>query len=564
MRTIAAVAITLSVEGRAVSAGPGQTVAAALTAAGIRVCRVTESGEGRGVFCGMGVCQECVMTLDGERLRACMTLVRDGMTVAPLRADDRLVAPAGAVEPVTLTPEVLVLGGGPAGLSAAAAAAETGAAVLLVDERAKLGGQFYKQPTSVADVSTLDRQYQDGRRLIARVQAAGVRVLTGVQVWAATGPAELLALDATHAYALRPHRLVLATGAYERGVPLPGWTLPGFLTTGAAQTLMRAYGVLPGRRVLVSGNGPLNIQVAAEIVRAGGEVVAVCELARFRPLGAAPMGLADPPLMLQGARMVLELRRARVPLFRGHTVVRAEGDGAVERATVARIDGSGRPVPGSERVFEVDAVCAGFGFLPSNELARTLGLAHRFDERLGQLAAVVDERGRSSLDSVWVVGDGGGTGGAPLARAVGLLAGLDAARSLGREVPESADERSAWRLRTRSLRFQRGLNRLFAAPRLVDQLATPETLVCRCEEVTLAAVEASFGDGAGAIGAVKRVTRAGMGRCQGRYCAGVLADIVARRTGAALSEEDWFAPAPPFKPIPVARAVTAAATAQTD
>ena len=143
------------------------------------------------------------------------------------------------------------------------------------------------------------------------------------------------------------------------------------------------------------------------------------------------MGLADPALMLQGARMALELRRAKVPLLRGHTVVRAEGDGAVERATIARVDAAGRPVPGSERTFEVDAVCVGFGFLPSNELARTLGVAHRFDERLGQLAAVVDEHGRSSLDGVWVVGDGGGTGGAPLARAVGFLAGLDAARSLG-------------------------------------------------------------------------------------------------------------------------------------
>ncbi len=234
-------------------------------------------------------------------------------------------------------------------------------------------------------------------------------MLADVQVWAATGPAELLALDVAHAYALRPQRLVLATGAYERAVPLPGWTLPGFLTTGAAQTLMRAYGVLPGRRVLLSGNGPLNIQVAAEIVRAGGEVVAVCELARFRPLAAAPMGLADPALMLLGARMALELRRAKVPLLRGHSVVRAEGDGAVERATIARIDAGGRPVHGSERTFEVDAVCVGFGFLPSNELARTLGAAHRFDERLGQLAAVVDHRGRSSLDDVWVVGDGGGT-----------------------------------------------------------------------------------------------------------------------------------------------------------
>jgi len=564
MRTIEAVAISLSLEGRAVPAEPGQTVAAALIAAGFRVCRLTESGEARGVFCGMGVCQECVMTICGERQRACMTLVRDGMTVAPYRAGERPLAPSRVPAPAHLTAEVLVIGGGPAGLSAAAAAAEAGAEVMLVDERAKLGGQFYKQPAAVADESALDRQYRDGRRLIARVEAAGVRVLTGAQVWGATGPGQLLALDDAHAYALRPRRLVLATGAYERGVPLPGWTLPGFLTTGAAQTLMRAYGVLPGRRVLISGNGPLNIQVAAEIVRAGGEVVAVCELARIHPLGAAPMGLADPTLMLQGARMALELRRARVPLLRGHTVVRAEGDGSVERATIARVDAAGRPAPGSERSFEVDAVCAGFGFVPSNELARTLGVAHRFDERMGQLAAVVDEQGRSSLDGVWVVGDSGGTGGAPLARAVGFLAGRDAVRSLGRAVADSPEERAARRERDRSRRFQRGLNRLFAAPRLVDQLALPDTLVCRCEEVALGAVAASFSDGAAAMGAVKRVTRAGMGRCQGRYCAGVLADLSSRTTGLPANENDWFAPAPPFKPIPVAMAVTGAATARRD
>ena len=333
----------------------------------------------------------------------------------------------------------------------------------------------------------------------------------------------------------------------------------------AAQTLLRAYGVLPGRRVLVSGNGPLNIQVAAEVVRAGGEVVAVCELAALRhPLraaAAAPAALAVPALVAQGARMARDLRRARVPLLTRHTVVRAEGDGRVERAVVARLDASGRPRPGTERAFEVDAVCAGFGFLPSNELARTLGAEHRFDERLGQLAAVVDERGRSSVDGVWIVGDGAGTAGAPAARAAGLLAGLDAARSLGRTPPASlgAEEPSATRARSRSLRFQRGLNRLFAAPRPVDQLAVPETLVCRCEEVSLAAVEGSFGDGAGAIGAVKRVTRAGMGRCQGRYCASVLAELASRRSGIAAREEDWFAPAPPLKPVTVGTAIAALA-----
>jgi thioredoxin reductase len=461
-----------------------------------------------------------------------------------------------------LAPELLVVGGGPAGMAAAAAAAEAGVEVVLVDERAKPGGQFYKQPSEAHHViePELDKQYREGRALIARVEAAGVERLAGVEVWAAAGPRELYALGGGRAYALRPERLVLATGAYERGVPVPGWTLPGFMTTGAAQTLMRAYQVLPGRRVLVTGNGPLNLQVAAEIVRDGGEVVALCELAAFRSPRRAPaaarMALATPALMAEGARLAAVIHRARVPVLTGWAVVRAEGDGAVERAVVARIDAAGRAVAGTERVFDVEAICAGYGFLPSNELARTLGAAHRFEPARGQLAAVVDGRGRSSLDGVWIAGDSGGTGGARLARAVGFLAGLDAARSLRRSPSTSleGEEREAKRERDRSRRFQAALWGLFAAPRLVDQLALPDTLVCRCEEVSLAAVNASFADGAGAIGAVKRVTRAGMGRCQGRYCASILAAIAARRGAAELTEEDWFAPAPPFKPMPVAEA----------
>jgi NADPH-dependent 2,4-dienoyl-CoA reductase/sulfur reductase-like enzyme len=565
--------LTLLVDGRPVTARPGDTVAAALIDAGVRRCRVTAGGEGRGLFCGMGVCQECVMTVDGSPARTCMTPVRDGCVVETFRGDGPAAAATEApLERVVLTPELLVVGAGPAGLSAAAAASESGVRVVLVDERARPGGQFYKQPSEGSEVeeAELDGQYRRGRELIRRVHASGAELLSGVQVWAATGPRELLALGTGRAFALRPERLVLAPGAYERGVPLPGWTLPGFLTTGAAQTLMRAYQVLPGRRVLVAGSGPLNIQVAAEIVRAGGEVAAVCELARFRRAGRAPalaqMAAASPALAAQGARYLGRLARAGVPVLAGHAVVRAEGDATVEQATVSRIDASGRPLPGSERPYAVDAVCAGFGFLPSNELARTLGAKHVFDSGLGQLVAVVDDRGRSSLDGVWIVGDGAGTGGAHLAQATGFLAGVDAVRSLGRDLPPgvAAREPSARRALARSRRFQTALGRLFATPRLVDQLAGPDTLVCRCEGVTLQVVEASFEEGASALGAVKRVTRAGMGRCQGRYCAPVLAELFARRSGVPLTEEDWFAPAPPFKPIPVAAAVAAIAALSGD
>jgi thioredoxin reductase len=546
---------TIVFAGRPVDCREGDTVAAALIAADELACRVTTAGDARGVFCGMGVCHDCVVLVDGCPARACMTPVRDGMEVEvhpaapPLRARGPV-----RLEPVALAPDVLVVGGGPGGLAAAAAAAAAGAEVVLVDERPKLGGQYFKQPSDAFDVDehALDKQYRQGRDLIRRAERAGVIVEKGVQIWGATSPRELLAVDGARALALRPRRLVLATGAYERGVPLPGWTLPGFMATGAAQTLMRAYQVLPGRCVLVSGNGPLNVQVAAELVRAGATVVALCELApaaspaRVRAL--ARMALAGPDLMRDGLRYLRALRRAHVPMLFGRSVVRAEGDERVERAVVARVDVDGRAVPGSERTFEVDAVCVGFGFLPSNELARTLGVEHVFDPVHGQLAAVRNAAGRTSVEHVWVVGDSGGTGGARLAQAVGTLAGVDAAKSLGL-LPAPA--RDAERARRRNERFQHALASLYAAPRVTDQLADPETLICRCEGVTRAAVDAAFARGTESIGAVKRVTRAGMGRCQGRYCAPVLVEVAARRSAQPLDEDAWFAPAPPFKPLPI-------------
>jgi thioredoxin reductase len=569
--------VEITFAGQPLRAQATDTVASALVAAGELACRETLEGERRGLFCGMGVCQECLVAVDGEPgQRACMTPVRDGMTVerqpalpdlAALAERGALPAPTGGpaapapAEPPAPAPreracDLLVVGGGPAGLAAAVAAAEAGLDVVLADERAKPGGQYYKQPPEalVADAGRLDAQYRSGRRLIERARAAGVELRSGLQVWGAPRADELLARDADGDVTLRPRALIVAAGAYERGVPVPGWTLPGVMTTGAAQTLLRAYQVSPGTRVLVSGNGPLNMQVAAELVRGGASVVALAELARVTDPRRAPslarMAAAAPDLIVQGAGYGATLARARVPVLHGRALVRAEGDGRVQRATLAKIGPDGRALPGSERTYEVDAVCVGFGFLPSNELARSLGATHRYDATEGGFVVERSELGRTSVEGLWVVGDGGGIGGARVAQAAGTLAGLDAVRSLGRapRAEQAADERAAARAHARASRFQAALWKAYAAPRLVDQLAAPDTPICRCENVPLRAVEEAFDAGMGHIGAVKRVTRAGMGGCQGRYCGGLLAEIGARRAGRAPEEMDLFAPSAPFKP----------------
>jgi NADPH-dependent 2,4-dienoyl-CoA reductase/sulfur reductase-like enzyme len=568
--------VKITFAGAPVQARATDTVASTLVAAGELACRETLDGDTRGLFCGMGVCQECLVAVDGEPgMRACMTPVRDGMTVErqPARPDlASLHAAAGAAtsDAVPLAApgppaspaheracDLLVVGGGPAGLAAAVAAAEAGLDVVLADERAKPGGQYYKQPGDalIADEGRLDAQYRSGRRLIARAREAGVELLSGLQIWGAPRVDELLARDADGVdWTLRPQKLIAATGAYERGVPVPGWTLPGVMTTGAAQTLLRAYQVSPGTRVLVSGNGPLNMQVAAELVRGGAKVVALAELARLTDPRRAPalarMAASAPDLIVQGAGYGAALARARVPVLHGRALIRAEGDGRVQRATLAKIDASGRAVPGSEKTYEVDAVCVGFGFLPSNELARSLGAAHVYDRRESGFVVERSSTGRTSVDGLWVVGDGGGIGGARVAQAAGTLAGLDVVRSLGRPVPAAqvAGERAAAKAHARARRFQDALWTAYEAPRLVDQLAAPDTPICRCENVPLAAVEEAFDAGLGHIGAVKRVTRAGMGGCQGRYCGGLLAELAARREGRAPQEHDLFAPSAPFKP----------------
>jgi len=335
------------------------------------------------------------------------------------------------------------------------------------------------------------------------------------------------------------------------------------MTTGAAQTLWRSYRTLPGRRVLVSGNGPLNLQVALELKRGGADVVAVAELApapwRAAAIGAA-LGMlrAAPKLTLQGLAYVRALRRHGVPSLHDRVIASVEADGGALRARLRRVDGGA--VGEAAESFVVDAVCVGYGFQPQNDVLRALGARHDFDPARGHLIARRDGDGATTIENVWAAGDCCGLGGALAAADEGILAGVAAARSLGRAIPPAL-EREAAAARRRlpnHRRFQRALWRLFAGPRLTIELAAEGTFVCRCESVTLATVAAALADGARSIGEVKRATRLGMGRCQGRYCAPVLASVLAARDGATPDEMSLFAPRAPIKPVTIAELLATA------
>lgn len=547
--------VMLDVDGRAVPATPGESIAAALTRAGLRAWRETAQGSRRGLFCGMGVCQDCLLSVDGhDQQRACMTKVRGPHRIRtrPTGGHAAPIAPIRATDLPVHEPELLVIGGGAGGLTAATTAAAAGVQVMLIDERAQLGGQFYKQPAE-GRAATADRQADDGRSLIQRARHRGVELLTGAVAWGAFAPLTIGVTTPAGAALIRPRQLVVATGAYERGLPVPGWTLPGVMTTGAAQTLLRTDGVIPGRRILVCGHGPFNMQVALELSRAGAEIVGVVELAD-RP-GVSHAGVLwrmlrhAPDLLLQGAAMRAALARRLVPLLHGDALAEAAVEGDRLRATLR-----------SGARFVADTVLMGYGFMPANELLLALGCRHEFDPARGHLATLRDADCRTSVANVFGVGDCCGLGGARAAVEEGVLAGAAAAQALGRALsPAQAGAVADARARlARQRAFQAALWRLYAAPRSQAEPARPETVICRCEEVTLGALEAACADGAPDIGEVKRRTRAGMGACQGRYCAPVLAAMLAGRQGRALDAHAFFAPRAPAKPIAIRDLVRAA------
>jgi glycine/D-amino acid oxidase-like deaminating enzyme len=333
-------------------------------------------------------------------------------------------------------------------------------------------------------------------------------------------------------------RLILATGAHERPVPIPGWTLPGVLTTGGLQTLVRTQLVCPGQRVLLAGTGPLNLQVACELVARGVKPVAVLDSApppwSVSWRDAWRMLTAAPDLMAEAMRMLWTLRRAGVPVLWRTSLSRLTGADRVEAATLA------------DRVIPVDTVALNAGFQPEVALARALGVPHRFENSgLGHLASETDEDGRTALATVFAVGDGAALGGARVATARGRLAGLAAARDLGYAAAQDHATRRSLR---RAVAFQDALWRIFPLPPVDPGSIADETIVCRCEEVTAGGLRAELAAGLTSLPALKKATRAGMGRCQGRFCAAT----VARLCPGAAEPDGFAAPRAPVRPVPAA------------
>lgn len=450
--------------------------------------------------------------------------------------------------------DLIIIGAGPAGMSAAIAASRQGLSIVVLDEQARPGGQIWRNVEQRRDgaLSTvLGRDYAAGAELVDRFRACPADYRSEASVWhidegQGIGGGKVFYLKDHQARVLEGRCILLATGAQERPPAFPGWTLPGVMGIGAAQVTLKSGGQIPDGPVWIAGCGPLAYLYAMQLRRAGGTIAGFLDTTppgRLLPNFFAFLQamLFQPALMLKGVAWQLALRRT-VPWVPHVAALRADGDDRLK--TLTYTTAGGKPV-----TVEAAHLLVHEGIVPGTHPTLMLGCEQAWSDAQDCFAPKLDEWGETSLPGIFVAGDAGGIAGAQAARLRGELAAVAILRRL---MPSAAAEQDAVkRLRSRLSRIIAGrafLDRYFR-PREAARLPPNDTVICRCEGVTAAQIRALTTNGLGDPNMVKAFTRAGMGPCQGRQCGYGVARLIAESTGTHAATVGLYRARPPLKPI---------------
>jgi NADPH-dependent 2,4-dienoyl-CoA reductase/sulfur reductase-like enzyme len=427
--------------------------------------------------------------------------------------------------------DIAVVGSGFSGLVAANILAGRGLRVMLLDENIRMGGQMLRSLPWCREPSKAGGLRSLGFQLIEGAKRKPIEAMNRTKVLDVDHKRMLLTeKEENEIISVESGMLLFATGARERFLPFQGWTIPGVISTGAAQILMKSSGVLPARKMLISGVGPLLLAVANEFLTNGGEVLSILDMGRVREkLLLLAQGIHQLSKVTEGALHLSRIFLAHVPLLHRTAVMEARGKPELNAVVAAKLDGKGSVVQGTERIFKTRCLAVGHGFSPNIELPQLAGCALDYDEAKGGWVVAVGPDLETSVDRVFAAGEITGIAGALKSVHEGQLAAYGMLHKLGKRVDSELLDRLR-RQRARHLGFGKYFNALHRIPPQAVLSIPDETLICRCEEVRMKDIRRAFSEGHDTPGALKKALRVGMGNCQGRLCAPVIYDVLSALT----------------------------------
>lgn len=424
---------------------------------------------------------------------------------------------------------IIVIGAGPAGLAAAEAASRNGTEVALIDSSPRIGGQYWRHRKSVTGYKSerADLLFSKTR------QAESITHISDATVWSAERQGDMFKINYLQGgieNSLVGEKVILATGAYDRALPFPGWDRPGSMTPGAAQSLLKGHGVLPGQKMIVAGTGPFLLPVATGLAEAGADIVGLFDANSPLRWVLSPRALlANPSKFIELVYYTRLLAKYKIRPRFGRAVTAFNGG----IATVCRVDSRFNIKSKTGTAFAADVVAVGWGFLPDLSLGGILGCAQKVDTD-GTVIFSVDHFQVSSQSNIWIAGEATGVGGADLSLIEGEIAGLSAS---GQIIPQSL-----LRKRSRKQLFANALKRSYPIRDGWREWISPSTTICRCEEVKWQEIKDSVSElGAEDSRTAKLFTRAGMGLCQGRMCSRNVSEIVSGLTNCDVTDQERIA-----------------------
>jgi len=450
--------------------------------------------------------------------------------------------------------DVVVVGAGPAGMSAATRAARAGLKTVLIDEQDAVGGQIYRG-ISRADAQRkqiLGPDYAAGAAIADAFASSGARHVTNATVWQVTRERTVNYLRDGKIGSFDSQRVILASGALERPFPIPGWTLPGVLTAGAAQILLKSAGEAPASPPILAGCGPLLYLLGWQYVRAGVPIRALVDTTRHEDRWRAKRHMLSAlrawPFLSKGLQLMRTLREAAVPIFEAADDLRVEariGTDNVERAAAL-----GFTTQGTAHRIEADVILLHQGVVPNTQFTQALRASHRWDDAQLCFTPKADAWGELDVPGIFIAGDGAGIGGAQAAAQQGTLAGLAVAAQLGAIDAATCDAEALVHGRALAgvMRIRPFLDSLYR-PRHINRVPSNETIVCRCEEVTAGELRKFVELGCVGPNQAKSFGRCGMGPCQGRMCGLTVTEVIADARRVSPAEVGYYRIRPPIKPL---------------